>query len=449
MQTKFRSVLGLLCLTGRLAAQETLSLPQAVQLALRQNKALQASKSTVKGSEAHTRGDRSGYYPTLNYNESATRSNNPVFAFGSLLTQHQFGSENFQIGPLNRPNALDNFRSSLVAQQTLFNGGQTKHAIQASRILEQAASVDVQRTETEVTYDAVRAYLDAVLSEAELKAAEEAVKSANADLQRAENVHQAGMSTDADVLSIRVHLARVKEQRIRRTADLAIARAALNDALGQSLDEQYDLTTPLIRSSANSDPLQAFEKQAQDKRPEQLRMKYASDLASAQLGRERSALFPVISVQAALEADRQTFVIRGGANWTVAASLNWNLFNGFRDKEQIEEAHQNLLSAKAAQERMSSAVSLEVRRAWEEMQAAQERIVVSEVTVAQAQESLRITQNRYQAGLSTVADLLRTEAALLDSRTEYLSALHDQRIATVQLDVAAGRLTADSASLKD
>jgi outer membrane protein TolC len=449
MQTKFRSMLVLLCLSWPLAAQNNLSLPQAVQLALRKNKALEASKSIAQGSEAHTRGARSGYYPTLNYNESATRSNNPVFVFSSLLTQHKFGSENFQIEPLNRPNALDNFRSSLLAQQTLFDGGQTKHTIQASRILEQAAFADVQRTETEVTYAAVRAYWDAVLSEAEWKAAEEAVKSAEADLQRAENIHQAGMSTDADVLSIRVHLARVKEQQIRRTADLAIARAALNDALGQPLDKQCDLTTPLTRSAAQPDALQALEKQARDKRPEQLRMKYASDLASAQLARERSSLFPVISVQAALEADRQTFVTRGGANWTVAASLNWNLFNGFRDKEQIEEAHQNLLSAKAAQERMSSAVNLEVIRAWEEMLAANERIAVSEATVAQAQESLRITQNRYQAGLSTVTDLLRTEAALLDSRTEYLSALHDQRIAAVQLDVAAGLLTADSASLKD
>ncbi len=449
MRTKFSSMLALLCLTLPIGAQEKLSLPQAVEVALHQNKALEASKSRAKGAEAHMRGVQSGYYPTLNYSESTTRSNDPVFVFSSLLAQHQFAPDNFQIGPLNRPNALDNFRSSVVAQQTLLDGGQTKHAIQASRILEQAASVDVLRTETQVTYDTARAYLDAVLSEAALMAANEAVKSAEADLERAENIRQAGMSTDADVLSIRVHLARVREQQIRRTADLAIARAALNDTLGEPLDKQYELTTPLTRSAEHSDALAALEKQAQEKRPEQLRMKYASDLASAQVARERSAQFPIVAVQAAIEADRQTFITRGGANWTVAASLNWNLFNGFRDREAIEEAHQNLLSAKAAQERMNSAVSLEVRRAWEEMHAANERIVVSEATVAQAEESLRITQNRYQAGLSTVTDLLRTEAALLESRTEYLSALHDQRIASVQLDVAAGRLSPDSASLKD
>ncbi len=98
---------------------------------------------------------------------------------------------------------------------------------------------------------------------------------------------------------------------------------------------------------------------------------------------------------------------------------------------------------------MSSAVTLEVRRAWEELHGANERIGVSEATVEEAQESLRITQNRYQAGLSPVTDLLRTEAALLESRTQYLQALHDQRLAAVELDAAAGRLTAASESLKE
>ena len=42
------------------------------------------------------------------------------------------------------------------------------------------------------------------------------MRSAEADLKRAEAVRAAGMSTDVDVLSIRVHLAAVNEQRIQR-----------------------------------------------------------------------------------------------------------------------------------------------------------------------------------------------------------------------------------------
>ncbi len=219
-----------------LPAQDRLSLSQAVQLALRQNQSIISAHALVKASETHIQSAHSGYLPSLNYSESATRSNNPVFVFSSLLTEHQFTASNFELGPLNRPNSLDNFRSALTAQQTLFDAGQTKNAIRAGQALQKIATSDVQRTESEVTFNTVRAYLDTVLSDAALSAAAESVISAEADLERAQNIHQAGMSTEADVLSIRVHLAHMKEQQIRRSADLASARAALNDALGLPLD---------------------------------------------------------------------------------------------------------------------------------------------------------------------------------------------------------------------
>jgi len=69
---------------------------------------------------------------------------------------------------------------------------------------------------------------------------------------------------------------------------------------------------------------------------------------------------------------------------------------------------------------------------------------VAKAAVAEAEESLRITQNRYESGMSNVTDLLRNESALLESRTRYLAAVHDQRIAATMLELAAGRLSADS-----
>ncbi len=46
--------------------------------------------------------------------------------------------------------------------------------------------------------------------------------------------------------------------------------------------------------------------------------------------------------------------------------------------------------------------------------------------------------------MSNVTDLLRTETAVLESRTRYLAAVHDQRVAATLLEFAAGRLTASS-----
>jgi outer membrane protein TolC len=73
---------------------------------------------------------------------------------------------------------------------------------------------------------------------------------------------------------------------------------------------------------------------------------------------------------------------------------------------------------------------------------------VAKAAVAAAEESLRITRNRYEAGMSNVTDLLRNETALLESRTRYLAAVHDQHIAATMLELAAGRLTPDSEVLR-
>jgi outer membrane protein TolC len=283
-----------------------------------------------------------------------------------------------------------------------------------------------------------------LLAEATLAEAQQAIRSADADLARAESVLTAGMSTDADVLSIRVHRAEVEEQRIRRAADLDVARAALNDALGLPLDTAHTLTTKLEPLQAPDTSLQDYEAASVADRPEARAVKLAAGLAQTQIATAHSALLPQVGVRAVFEADRQRFVDRGGANWLASVSLQWNLFNGFADRARIQAATQGLRRAEAEQERAGSGIRLEVRRAYADLTAAGQRIAVAQAAVAEADESLRITRNRYAAGLANVTDLLRTETAVLESRTRYLAALHDRRVAAVSLELAAGRLTETS-----
>jgi hypothetical protein len=91
-------------------AQGPISLPDAVRLALDNNKSIEATIAASQAAGTRISGARSGLLPKVNYSESWTRSDNPVFVFGSLLTQGQFGEQNFQIGSLNRPNFINNFR---------------------------------------------------------------------------------------------------------------------------------------------------------------------------------------------------------------------------------------------------------------------------------------------------------------------------------------------------
>jgi outer membrane protein TolC len=433
-----------LTIAAPLLAQDSLSLREAVQLALRENKAVAGAQATTRAAGARIIAARSGRLPKLNYAESFVRSDNPVFVFSSLLTQHQFGVENFNIGPLNRPDPINNFQSVLSVDQSLYDAGQIRNAVKAADLSRQVSMEEQRRTQMQVIAGVVRAYYCAVLAAESLKTADQAVRSAEADLKRAESVRAAGMSTDVDVLSIRVHLAAVNEQRIQRAADLDVAQSALNDALGLTLDTRHRLTTALSRLDLPELELTSLERDASSRRPEARATHLGSDLVKTQADAARSALLPQVNFHGAFEADRQQFITKGGANWLASIGLRWNLFNGNADKAKIEESRHWMERATAEEQRVDSAVKLEVRRAWADLRAAEQRIEVAGAAVSEADESLRITQNRYEAGMSNVTDLLRNETAVLQSRTRYLAAVHDQRIAATMLELAAGRLSPDS-----
>ena len=443
-----RQTLLALCAATPLLAQEPLSLQRAVQLALGNHPTVEASSSRTKSAESRVTQARSGFLPRLTYSESWTRSDNPVFVFGSLLTQHQFTEQNFRIESLNRPDFLNNFQSQVNVEQTVYNWGVTRSNVRAAELDRSVSTEQERQTRLELIARVVRVYYGAVLSQATLETAREALRSADADLKRAETIRKTGMSTDADLLSIQVHVASVREQEIRRSYDAQIAMAALNEALGLPLETKHLLSTTLTSGDSNKESAAAYETAAAQNRPELKQAALAAQIAEQRVAAAKASLLPEIGVRGAFEANRQEFIRKGGANWLVAASLRWNLFDGADTKARIAEARSSLVTAKATERQARQAVQLQVFQAWAGVRSAEERLNVAAAVVAQAEESLRITKNRYENGLSTVTDLLRNEVALLDARTRRLSAMHDQRVAIVQLELASGELSPDSEILK-
>lgn len=439
---KTQALLMFVCTT--VWAQAPLSLKDAVRVALQGNKSIEGSAASLKAAEARIAEARGGSLPKVNYSESWSRSDNPVFVFSTLLTQHQFGEQNFQIGPLNRPGFLNNFQSQFTADQPLYDAGQTTHAVRSAQLAKDFNAEQGRQTRIEVIASVIRSYYDVLLGVEQSNATSQAVRSADADLERAQAVRSAGMSTDVDLLSIRVHKAGVREQQIRREADLEVARATLNDALGLPLDTPHTFTTALIPLIFPEDPLSTWEANALADRPEARQVKLATSLAENQVATAHSNLLPQVGVHAGFEADRQRFYDRAGANWLVSIGLRWNLFNGFTDKARIEESRFALRQSEAGQQRAESAIRLQVRRAYADLRASGQRIEVANASVAEAEESLRITKNRYEIGMNNVTDLLRTETAVLEARNRRLAAIHDQRIAAGMLEMAAGTLSANS-----
>ena len=123
------------------------------------------------------------------------------------------------------------------------------------------------------------------------------------------------------------------------------------------------------------------------------------------------------------------------------------MWNGGETKARVEQARFAESRADALRKHADSTIQLEVRKAYLDLRAAAQRVEVASAAAAEAEEAHRIIQNRHQAGLITVTELLRSETALAAASTRRLSAIYDQRVAVAALDHAAGTLAANSALL--
>jgi outer membrane protein TolC len=271
------------------------------------------------------------------------------------------------------------------------------------------------------------------------------VKTAAASEQHMETMHKAGLLVDSDLLSAKVFASQMKDRQIRAQNDLALAEIQLAREMGMSLEAPAEPVGILAEPAALTKPIQDWIQMALDQRPG-LR---AAQLQESAMGDEQKAakaeFGPKIGLFGSTERDAMTLGGPSGTNWTAGAQLEFNLFAGGAQKARMAEAAANASKAKHNVEWLRSGVQMEVRKAYLDGSAAAQRAAAARDAADQAKESLRIIQNRYETGLTTVTELLRAQTAQLDAITGYLAALQDWQVAQAQLERAAGVLTPESA----
>ena len=438
--TLLRAFLGMLALglvAVEVSADTPLTLDDAIARALRQNPAVRATEAAGEEAAARARQARAGWLPRLEVSESWQKGDQPVFVFGSLLAQRRFTQNDFRLDALNHPDALPNYRAAVTVEQTLFDGLRTPAAVRAAAIGEELADIGQRDVASSLRVGVTQAYGGVLMAMAHRRAADAAVESATEDLRYVERRRDAGMATEADVLALQVHVAGMRARAITAGSQETIARARLNDAMGEPLDAAFTLT-PVTNPAAEAAPLPDVEAEAVAARPEARRADAMERLARTSVTMARAGFLPVAGLQGVFEGNGGTFGDRA-SSWAVGAVVKWNLFAGFADHAKLAEAKAALSRAAAERERAAALVRLDVRSALASVESARAREDVGRSAVAQARENQRITRDRYEAGLAGVNDLLRSANAVLEADLTHTAATVDVIVSEAMLARARGK----------
>jgi outer membrane protein TolC len=419
--------------------QSVLTLSRAAEIALTNNPATKRSRSGRKMAAAQLEQAESARMPSLQLAETFINSNNPVFVFGSLLEQGRFTAANFAIQSLNHPDPLNNFRTALLFNLPVFDQKQTGTRIAQARIAGQQADLEEERTLQEVRFQVIKAYYGVVLAQARDRVARETVASAEAEVKQISDRFDEGLIVRSDLLAAEVQLSDNKQEWIQTQSEVITAQAALSLAMGLPIDSKQavreDLEDRVFQAPDQAEMMRIGLRERPDLQSSLLQVHSTEEGVRG----SRGAYLPRVDIFGNYGVSGQGLA-SGSSDYTLGARVTLNVFDAGR-KARIDEAEASRAEAQADQERLANQVRLEVVRAYQQFVSARERARVADLAIEQATEALRIVQDRYKEGLTTITEVLRAETALSRAKLRLLGARYEYYIGYANLLMASGSLT--------
>jgi len=434
-------------LGGAQAQQERspLTIQQAVKIALEKNPARKVSLADNRAASAQITTARSYLLPQVSFSETAMRGNDPVYVFGSRLRQQRFTAADFALNALNRPLPIGNFATRLEGKWNLFNSFAAWHGLSQARFMDEAAAHQLDRAEQEIVFRVIASYNEALLSAKQMEVAEQSAKTAQAIVDRSQSRFESGLVVESDLLTAKVRLASRQEDLIRARNAHDLALAQLNAALGMPMESTFDLTQPLTERRLPNPVLQDLDAQALARRPDLKRIAAEQAAQKQGVAMAKAAFGPQVNAFAGWELDNPTLLAGcGGNNWVGGIELKLDLFNGGSRRAELQRQKALEEKVTAMKQLAADAVRLEVRRAYYDVDSTRQQIEVARASIAQAQDSLRINQDRYESGLITITDLLGAEDAARRSQNDYWEAVSRFQTSYANLELASGTLNLQS-----
>jgi outer membrane protein TolC len=438
------------CVTAAMFSQEPpapslLSLQQAASIALEQNPLRKAAVADTKAASAGVREAQSFLMPHVTFSELGTRGNDPVYVFGSRLRQQRFTTSDFFLNQLNTPRPVGNFTTRFGGTWNLFDSFASWHGVNRAKEMNTASTHQLERTDQEILFRVVQAYYGVLLAAKQLEVSDQAEKTANSIMERSQARYDSGVVVESDLLSAKVRVASREQELIRARNNLELARAQLNTAMGVPVDALYQPADPLAERNLAVGSLPDVEKKALTTRPDLKRIESEQSAQQLSVAIAKSSFGPRLNAFAGWEMDNPTLLAgAGGNNWLGGVELQFDLYEGGAKRAALSRERAIAEKMAALKQAANDAVRLEVRQAYYDLDSNRQQVGVARTAIAQAQESLRINQDRYEGGLLTITDLLGAEEAARRSQTDYWQAVYQFHISSANLELASGTLNLQS-----
>ncbi len=424
---------------GFAADSVTLTLPEAVKLALAQNRELKIARLKVRENEQKKAGVKTDYFPQLKNNSTflhTTALENieiPTGAFGSLPNAGLVPTHNVLIDQGNQ--TFETIGTGLTQPLTPLIRVRQENRIAASQVL--ASRDDVKKAENQIAVKVHEAFYGILIARLQKQAAEQDNDYARTRLRESQESLRDGSALNFDVLDSQAGLLQSEQSALTIDLQLSDLNTELDDLLGLPLGTALVLTPVEVTNSADLS------------REELLRIAFASnpqitsamqtvEQAKAGVAAAKSAWIPDVSVFARQSYQNGVpFLVRNFGTFGVV--MNYDVFDFGKRRAALREREVQLAEAQENVERLKEAVGVEIQQSVNKVARTKRMLQVASEVVKLRIEGERVAENQLKEGTILVSARRQASASNYKAQAGLLQAQLAYMLAEAELQQTIGR----------
>ena len=430
-----RLVVAALALPAVLAAQtpadtavHPIRLSEAVDLAQRNAPAAVQARGAIRTSSAQVRSAYGEFIPSLTLSAGASRQGGERFDPQGKLVP--FVGNTWQ------------YNHGLGLSLELFNGGRSFYDVRTARANVSAASANEVAQRYQIALQVAQQFYAVLAARESQAAAESQLKEAQEQLAASVARLKAGAATKSDSLRSVIQVGNAQLALLTAQNDLQTANASLTRLVATpfTVTASPEDTVAEVAAPIDSAALLALALDGPAVRQAQA----SNAAARATTKAARAPYLPTLSASFNVTGngsrDNFAFVAdRYAYQNQFRLSLSYPLFDQFQREQSITQADVAEQNASAALRDAQLLARQSFVQYLGALRTAQQQVSIQTVSVAAAEEDLRVQRQRYDLGASTLLDVLTSEAALVQARATLIQARYNYRVAKAQLEALVGR----------
>ena len=402
---------------------KALSLADVVDLSLRNNPTTRISWAQALSAADEYGASRGALFPAVTGELAASRSL-------ALSSPARPAGERTQYGP------------TVSLSYMVFDFGGRAGRIDVARKTAVAASL----THNVVVQNTILATEAAVFNLMGTKALRDAqdvvVHEATTNLAAAQDRHEVGLATIADVLQAQTAVSQAQLTLETLDGQLDVARGVVAVAMGLPATTPFEIPNVSASDSVEFIPqsVDSLIAVAERARPDLSAARAQVAAAAANVRAANAANRPALLLGTTTGRTESSQVGFSGNTYSLNLGLQLPIFTGFSNEFHAREASDELMAASARADEMRQQMMLQVLTAYSGLQTATRRVRTAADLLASAQQSEQVALGRYREGVGSIVDLLIAQSALADARAQSIQSRWQWREAFAQLAHDVGTL---------